>query len=211
MGRTTFNAAKPADKYFGDEWKPLLADAAYAKSLPGQPEVVREGREAAEEDGRGRRTARARSSTARCSRLRSATRLTLDFARAAIAGEELGQDDAPDILVGEPVGPRLREPRLQRRVAPLARPCAAARLAAAGFLPRPRRDGRHGQLRRRAHGRPRLHARARVQPRRWAAMPGASARPQTHRASSTRRCGQSSARASGRSRSPRRRGAQQAR
>src|SRR5690606_24645653 len=29
-----FNAGKPADRYFKTEWKPLLPDAAYARSLP---------------------------------------------------------------------------------------------------------------------------------------------------------------------------------
>ena len=64
----------------------------------------------------------------------------------------------------QPLGPRLREPRLERRVAPVARPRAAARPHAPGLLPRPRRDGRQGQLHRGADGRPRLHAGARAQP-----------------------------------------------
>jgi hypothetical protein len=37
-GSTAFNAAKPADRYFRAEWKPVLPEAAYARSLPdGQP------------------------------------------------------------------------------------------------------------------------------------------------------------------------------
>ena len=31
-----WNAAKPADRYFHTEWKPLLPEAAYARSLPDQ-------------------------------------------------------------------------------------------------------------------------------------------------------------------------------
>jgi len=92
----TFNAAKPADRYFKTSWKPLLPEAAYARSLPdlqpwyaagGQlPMVLGDG------DTPDPKFYRAL--------LRSPVvdALSLDFARAAIAGESLGQDDAPDIL-----------------------------------------------------------------------------------------------------------------
>ena len=98
-------------------------------------EVVREGRQAAEEDGRGQWTTPGPAYYDALLRSPFGDALTLDFARAAIAGEALGRDDAPDILVDQPFRPRLRQPRLRRRVAPLARPHAAPRPAAAGVLP----------------------------------------------------------------------------
>ena len=36
-----FNAAKPADRYFKADWKPLLPEAAYARVAARQPAVVR--------------------------------------------------------------------------------------------------------------------------------------------------------------------------
>jgi predicted AlkP superfamily pyrophosphatase or phosphodiesterase len=92
-----FHAGKPADKYFKATWSPLLPDAAYAKSLadnqpwynPGGalPKVLGEKDEKA---GPAFYSALIRSPYGDA--------LTLDFARAAIAGEALGQDDVPDIL-----------------------------------------------------------------------------------------------------------------
>ena len=109
-------------------------------------------------------TSRARSSMAPCCARPFGDALTLDFARAAIRGENLGADDVPDILsvslsthdyVNHGYG---AESRLSHdHVLQLDR-------LFAGVLPRPRRDGGQGQLRRRPHRRPRLHAGARVQP-----------------------------------------------
>lgn len=92
-----FNAARPADRYFGAKWEALLPEMAYARSVPdGQrwfapggslPRTLGEGL-----DGPGPRFY--------ASLLASpyADALALDFARAAIAGESLGADEATDIL-----------------------------------------------------------------------------------------------------------------
>ena len=94
---SAFNAAKPADKYLKAVWKPLLPERAYARSVPdAQPWFARGGKlprvmgEKLDEPGpllyddlyRGP----------------FLDALSLDFARAAIAGERLGEDDATDIL-----------------------------------------------------------------------------------------------------------------
>ncbi|HVE53506.1 MAG TPA: alkaline phosphatase family protein [Ramlibacter sp.] len=93
-----FNGAKPADRYFKAEWKPLLPEAAYARSLPdSQPWFGTGGGKLPMTMG----AADAAPTPAFYGALlRSpfADALTLDFARAAIAGEQLGADDAPDIL-----------------------------------------------------------------------------------------------------------------
>ena len=93
-----FNAGKPADRFFRTQWKPLLPEGAYADS-PADRQRSRAGAVlpltvgAAGEDAPG---------PAFYSSLRASPfvdLLTLEFARAAIAGERLGADDAPDILV----------------------------------------------------------------------------------------------------------------
>jgi hypothetical protein len=94
---SAFHAGKPADKYFKATWSPLLPDAAYAKSLPDNqpwynpggalPKVLGE---KDEKPGPAFYSAMIRSPYGDA--------LTLDFARAAIAGEALGQDEVPDIL-----------------------------------------------------------------------------------------------------------------
>lgn len=94
-----FNAAKPADQYFKKQWTALLPETEYAGSLPDQQKWFGPGGGglpatfgAAEDDAPGPRyyTGLLRGPFV--------DQLSLDFARAAIAGEELGQDDAPDIL-----------------------------------------------------------------------------------------------------------------
>jgi predicted AlkP superfamily pyrophosphatase or phosphodiesterase len=94
-----FNGAKPADRYFRSEWTPLLPEAAYARSLPdNQPWYgPRGGQLPMKMAAEGDMTPGSRFYAAL---LPSpfADALTLDFARAAIAGEQLGADDAPDIL-----------------------------------------------------------------------------------------------------------------
>ena len=94
-----FNAAKPADQYFKKQWTALLPETEYAGSLPDQQKWFGPGGGglpatfgAAEDDAPGPRyyTGLLRGPFV--------DQLSLDFARAAIAGEALGQDDAPDIL-----------------------------------------------------------------------------------------------------------------
>ena len=94
-----YNAAKPADRYFKTEWKALLPEAAYARSLPdsqrwfgpagGQLPMMM-GVAADDAPGPAFYNAVMRSPFGDA--------LTLDFARAAIAGEQLGQRGVPDIL-----------------------------------------------------------------------------------------------------------------
>ncbi|MEJ5989985.1 alkaline phosphatase family protein [Ramlibacter sp. PS3R-8] len=94
-----WNAAKPADRYFKTEWKALLPEAAYARSLPdsqawfgprGGALPMLMGARADDQPGPNYYSALLASPYADA--------LTLDFARAAIAGEQLGADDVPDIL-----------------------------------------------------------------------------------------------------------------
>jgi predicted AlkP superfamily pyrophosphatase or phosphodiesterase len=92
-----FHAGKPADKYFKAAWSPLLPEPGYAKSLPDNqpwynpggalPKVLGE---KDEKPGPAFYSALIRSPYGDA--------LTLDFARAAIAGEALGADEVPDIL-----------------------------------------------------------------------------------------------------------------
>lgn len=94
-----FNAAKPADQYFKKQWTALLPEPDYARSLPDQQKWFGPGGGGlpatfgvAEDNAPGPRFY--------TSLLRSpfVDQLSLDFARAAITSEALGQDDAPDIL-----------------------------------------------------------------------------------------------------------------
>jgi predicted AlkP superfamily pyrophosphatase or phosphodiesterase len=92
-----FNAAKPADKYFQVEWKALLADSAYVKSLPDNQKWYPKGGSLPKLMGEGMDKPGALFYGA-VMRSPFGDALTLDFARAAIRGENLGADDAPDIL-----------------------------------------------------------------------------------------------------------------
>ena len=94
-----YNAGKPADRYFKKSWTALLPEAAYARSLPdnqawfgprGGALPMMMGVAADDAPGPGFYTALLTSPFADV--------LALEFARSAIAGEGLGQDDAPDIL-----------------------------------------------------------------------------------------------------------------
>jgi hypothetical protein len=95
-----FNAAKPADAYFKKTWAPLLPEAAYARSVPdGQAWQVNSG------NGNTLPAVIGDKMDAPGPRFYGnllaspfADELTLNFARAAIEAEALGQDDAPDIL-----------------------------------------------------------------------------------------------------------------
>jgi len=95
-----FNANKPADAYFKKTWAPLLPESAYAQSVPdGQlwqridgnphrlPVVIGEGSDAPGPRFYGNLIATPFSDL-----------LTLDLARAAIAGEQLGKGPHTDIL-----------------------------------------------------------------------------------------------------------------
>ena len=94
-----FNSRKPADRYFKTQWMPLLPEAAYARSVPDdQPWFGPQG-------GRlpmtmGAATDAAPGPAFYNALLRSpfADALSLEFARAAVAGEGLGRDDSTDIL-----------------------------------------------------------------------------------------------------------------
>ncbi len=94
-----FNAKKPADRYFKTAWSAVLPDAAYARSLPdnqawfgprGGALPMLMGVAADDAPGPAFYTGLLRSPFADV--------LSLEFANAAIAGEGLGKDDAPDIL-----------------------------------------------------------------------------------------------------------------
>jgi hypothetical protein len=95
---TAFNDQHPADRYFKNAWTPLLPEAAYARSVPDSQSWYNAGGKlpmvmGEKEDKPNQKFYEAL--------LRSpfADMLTLDFARAAIAGERLGQvDGRTDIL-----------------------------------------------------------------------------------------------------------------
>ena len=93
-----FHAKKPADAYFHRDWRPLLAETAYAKSLPDEQKWFRKGGKLPMKLGEGQD---APGPLYYGSLLATpyGDEYTLDFARAAIAGEGLGRDEAPDILV----------------------------------------------------------------------------------------------------------------
>lgn len=94
-----FNAARPADRFFKTEWKPLLPEAAYARSLPdSQPWFGPRGGKLPMMMGTASDDAPGPNYYAALLRSPFGDTLTLDFARAAIAGEQLGADEAPDIL-----------------------------------------------------------------------------------------------------------------
>ena len=93
-----FNGAKPSDKYFKADWTPTLADSAYGQSLAdSQPWF---GNFAGKLPMTMGATLERPTAAFYGTLLRSpfVDEMSLAFARAAIAGEQLGQDDAPDIL-----------------------------------------------------------------------------------------------------------------
>jgi len=95
-----FNAAKPADAFFGKAWAPLLPEAAYARSVPdGQPWQSNGGNgnklpailgDKIEKPGP--------QFYGNILPSPYGDEITLAFARAAIEGEQLGADDKTDIL-----------------------------------------------------------------------------------------------------------------
>lgn len=94
-----FNAAKPADRWFKQEWTALLPEEAYSRSLADRQPWYGV-KAAALPMMMGAPADEAPGPVYYSQLLRSpfADQLTLDFARAAIAGDGLGQDNVPDIL-----------------------------------------------------------------------------------------------------------------
>lgn len=95
----SYNAGKPADRYFKAEWKALLPEAAYARSVPDQqPWYGPAGGGLPAMYGAKEDTAPGPRFYNSLLRGPFVDAMSLDFARAAIAGEQLGLDDVPDIL-----------------------------------------------------------------------------------------------------------------
>jgi arylsulfatase A-like enzyme len=92
-----FHAAKPAHQYWQAEWKPLLADNAYGSSLADEQKWYAKGGRLPKKMGDGQDKPGPLFYGGLVPSPFSDA-LSLDFARAAIAGEGLGRDDAPDIL-----------------------------------------------------------------------------------------------------------------
>jgi hypothetical protein len=93
-----FNAKKLADAYFHKEWKPVLAESAYARSVADEQKWFAKGGKLPKTLGDGQDS----PGPLFYGELLASPfgdDLTLAFARAAIAGEDLGRDAAPDILV----------------------------------------------------------------------------------------------------------------
>ncbi len=94
-----YQASKPADRYFRSDWKPLLPEAAYARSLPdNQPWFGPGGGALPMAMSASADAAPSLTFYNRIMRSPYGDALTLDFARAALAGEQLGQRSATDIL-----------------------------------------------------------------------------------------------------------------
>ncbi|MBI3373581.1 MAG: alkaline phosphatase family protein [Betaproteobacteria bacterium] len=91
-----FNAAKPAERYFKKSWTPLLPESAYARSVPDEQPWFAPGGKLPKLLGSGDQPGPGFYGSLLPSPF--ADQLTLDFARAAIAGEGLGQDNVTDIL-----------------------------------------------------------------------------------------------------------------
>src|SRR5688572_8574138 len=92
-----FHATKPADAFFHREWKPLLADSANAPSLDDEQTWFLKGGRLPMKLGDGQ-SAPGPLYYGVLLATPYGDELTLAFARAAIEGEGLGRDDAPDIL-----------------------------------------------------------------------------------------------------------------
>ena len=94
-----FNNKKPADQYFKTPWTPLLGEAAYARSVPdGQPWYGIPGAKLPMLMGAAADASPSPAYYSALLRSPFADALSLQFARAALTGESLGQDDATDIL-----------------------------------------------------------------------------------------------------------------
>lgn len=94
-----FNAQKLADAYFKTQWKPLLEDAAYARSLPDKQAWFDDGVAGLPITfGKPNDAAPNAAFYAGLVRGPFVDEMTMGFARAAIAGEQLGQGAATDLL-----------------------------------------------------------------------------------------------------------------
>jgi predicted AlkP superfamily pyrophosphatase or phosphodiesterase len=93
-----FNAGHPADEYFHKEWRPLLAESAYARSMPDGQRWSLDAAKLPKTMGEGQKEPGPLFYDELIGSPFSDD-LLLNFARAAIAGEALGRDGAPDILV----------------------------------------------------------------------------------------------------------------
>jgi hypothetical protein len=97
-----YYAARPQDKWFGQSWAPLLPEAAYARSAPdgapGSGNLVGMGTRFPFVLPRGERPDQKYYNA--LMRTPFGDEATLDFARAAVEGEQLGSNPAgvPDIL-----------------------------------------------------------------------------------------------------------------
>jgi predicted AlkP superfamily pyrophosphatase or phosphodiesterase len=92
-----FNARKTADSYFHQIWKPLLAEAAYVRSVPDERPWFERGGKLPRTLGQGQ-AAPGPQFYEEILGTPFGDDITLAFARAAIAGEGLGRDASPDIL-----------------------------------------------------------------------------------------------------------------
>lgn len=94
-----FNGKRLADQYFKREWTPLLPEAAYARSLPdNQTWFGPQGGALPMQYGTVDDEAPGPRFYGSLLRGPFADTMTLEFARAALEGEQLGGDEAPDIL-----------------------------------------------------------------------------------------------------------------
>jgi predicted AlkP superfamily pyrophosphatase or phosphodiesterase len=95
----TFNGKKLADQYFKSQWKALLPESDYAGSVAdNQPWFGPQGGALPMQYGAADDEAPGPRFYGSLLRGPFADSMTLDFARAALSGERLGADDAPDIL-----------------------------------------------------------------------------------------------------------------
>jgi predicted AlkP superfamily pyrophosphatase or phosphodiesterase len=95
-----FQAAKPQDRYYGKSWTPLLPAEAYAGDAEGPPAAANGGRNRFPFSYYSESGALDASYYARLRVGPYLDELTLEFARAAIEGENLGRNPAgvPDVL-----------------------------------------------------------------------------------------------------------------
>jgi len=94
-----FNGRKLADGYFKKQWQPLLEEAAYARSLPdNQRWYGPRGGKLPMLMGSPNDDAPGPAFYSQLLRSPFVDAMSLEFARAAIAGEGLGQDEVTDIL-----------------------------------------------------------------------------------------------------------------
>jgi len=98
---TDYQANSPTDRYFNKTWNPLLTESAYKQSSPDGASWQVDGAMAKLPMFFGNSAPDATPTRAFYARLLQSpfgNEITLNFARAAIQGEALGVDSAPDIL-----------------------------------------------------------------------------------------------------------------